>query len=124
MPLARRAQPTDGYQTYVATRTAVEMPWSQPVRMDDVDTASIDTDGFLTDDALSLYLSSDRISAGDQDLFVSHRTDSAATFTVFTPLSELDSPHADRDPWVSPDGHQIFFVSDRSSSLKIYVAFR
>jgi hypothetical protein len=124
MPLARRAQSTDGYQTFAASRAAAGQPWTQPVRMDDVDTANIDTDGLLTDDGLSLYFSSDRVSAGDQDLFLAERTESTAPFTIFTPLSELNSPHADRDPWVSPDGHLILFVSDRSGSLKIYSAFR
>ncbi|MGH7435771.1 MAG: hypothetical protein ACRENE_08855 [Polyangiaceae bacterium] len=124
MPIARRAQPTDGYQTYAASRTAAGMPWMAPVRRDDVDTASIDTDGFLTDDGLTLYLSSDRIHTGDQDLFVATRHDSTAAFAAFTALAELDSTHADRDPWVSPDGHQMFFVSDRSGSLKIYDAVR
>ena len=37
---------------------------------------------------------------------------------------EIDGPNAENDPWVSPDGHTIFFTSTRSGSLDIYTATR
>ena len=113
------------YQTYFTTRADGGSPWSAPTRLAEIDTANIDTDAFLTEDALTLYVSSDRIIAGDQDLFFATRTDVGSAFGTAVALAELNSSgFQDRDPWLSPDGHEIYLSSDRSGTLKIYRATR
>ncbi|MDP9037508.1 MAG: hypothetical protein M3O50_22150 [Myxococcota bacterium] len=124
MPLASRGTPTDLYQLELAARSTLGGTWSAPSRIASVDTANIDVDGFLTDDGLLLYFSSDRITALDQDLFVASRATIASQFTVVTPLFDLNTRAADRDPWVSADGNEIYFTSNRGGSMKIYRATR
>ncbi len=133
MPGSYRSAPANKYQTFTASRLAPDAGagdagdagWTPPARLTEIDTANIDTDGFLTDDGLTLYFSSDRATAGDQDLYVATRSSTGAPFTVFAPIAELNTAgHAERDPWLSPDGREIYFSSDRSGSLKIYRAAR
>jgi Tol biopolymer transport system component len=90
-----------------------------------VNTANLDDDGYLTDDGLTLYFSSDRIN-GTQDLFVTERSDLASPFAPPVPLETLNtSTYDERDPWVSPDGHEIYFTSDRTGGeLQIFHATR
>jgi WD40-like Beta Propeller Repeat len=125
MPPSYRAAPYNKYQTSLTSRADAAAPWTMPVRLAEIDTSPIDTDAFLTEDGLVLYLSSDRVTAGDQDLFVASRPDLKSPFGQALPLAELNAKGAqDRDPWLSPDGHEIYFSSDRGGTLKIYRAVR
>jgi hypothetical protein len=126
MPLSRRADADAPYQVFSATRssTAPLAAWSAPVAIASVNTAGLDDDGFLTDDGLTLYFSSDRLN-GTQDLFVTERSDLASPFASPVPLASLNRSTSDeRDPWVSPDGHEIYFTSDRLGELQIFHATR
>jgi hypothetical protein len=113
------------YQTFLTSRPNAGAPWTKPASLSEVDTANIDTDAFLTQDGLVLYFSSDRIVVGDQDLFVTSRPDPGSPFGSSKPVSELNvAGYQDRDPWLSPDGREMYFASDRSGTLKIYRATR
>jgi hypothetical protein len=124
MPIGVRAPSASDYQTAFATRASTRAPWGAPASLAAIDTASTDVDGFLSEDGLVLHFSSDRMTSGDQDLFVATRAAIGDPFGAITPIPELDSSHDDRDPWLSADGDEIFFSSDRSGSLKIYRAVR
>ncbi len=43
-------------------------------------------------------------------------------FSVTQPLDDLNTAGDERDPWLSPDGHTLYFTSDRSGVLQIYTA--
>jgi WD40-like Beta Propeller Repeat len=122
MPLAVRPPPSSEYHIEFASRAAVGDAWMAPTLRPDIDTANTDVDGFLSDDGLVLHFSADRQTTGDQDLWVAERADVGGAFTAFAPIPELNSSHDDRDPWLSSDGSEIYFSSDRSGSLKIYRA--
>jgi hypothetical protein len=124
MPLAVRPPSSSEYQIDFASRASLTDAWTTPVARPDIDTANTDVDGFLSDDGLVLHFSSDRVKKGDQDLFVANRADTGGLFGAFAPISELNSSHDDRDPWLSPDAAEIYFSSDRSGTLKIYRATR
>ena len=70
----------------------------------------------LSPDELTIYFNSNRNAGTGYDLFESHRDTLTDAFDPPTPISELNSPNNDADPWVSPDGHHIFFSSDRGAS--------
>jgi hypothetical protein len=127
MPLSRRADSNAPYEMFAATRgtASATATWSAPVSMASVNTGGLDDDGFLTDDGLTLYFSSDRLN-GTQDLFVTERPDPTSPFAPPVPLATLNtSTYDERDPWVSPDGHEIYFTSDRTGgSLQIFHATR
>jgi hypothetical protein len=124
MPVSRRPDAGFPYQVFFADRADPGSPWSAPVPDLSVDNAGMNDDGFLTNDGLTLYFSSDRLT-GTQDLFVTERPSVTAPFAAPVALATLNTPtYAERDPWVSPDGHTIYFASDRTGSLQIYVATR
>jgi hypothetical protein len=124
MPLSRRATANDPYQMFVAARISTSASWAAPLPDTSVDTANVDDDGYLTDDGLTLYFSSDRLN-GSQDLFVTERPTPSAPFALPVALAELNTTaYAERDPWVSADGHTIYFASDRTGTLQIYMATR
>jgi hypothetical protein len=124
MPLSRRATATEPYEIFTAARPSESSPWSTPVRVDSVDTSGVNVDGFLSDDGLALYFSSDRLS-GSQDLFVAERSDRSAPFAAPVALAALNTPaYEEAGPWVSPDGHEIYFESDRTGTKQIYHAVR
>lgn len=124
MPLAYRASSKSSYQIEVAARSSVDGPWTPPALLAEVDTANIDVDGFLSEDGLVLHFSSDRVHKDDQDLFVARRASVSLPFAAFAPIVGLNTSHTDRDPWISKDGSEIYFSSDRSGALKIYRATR
>jgi Tol biopolymer transport system component len=125
MPLSQRRNSSIPYQIFFSSRSsASSASWSSPVSVPSIDIANLDDDGFLTDDGTTLYFSSDRLN-GTQDLFVTQRPTADGDFGPAVPLGGLNtSTAAERDPWVSPDGHEIYFTSDRSGVLQIYHATR
>ena len=126
MPLSRRDDSDSSYEMFSATRmaTTVVALWSTPVPITSVNSGGLDDDGYLMDDGLTLYFSSDRLN-GLQDLFVTERPDLASPFGAPVPLTSLNTDkHDERDPFVSADGHEIFFTSDRLGELQIFHATR
>jgi WD40-like Beta Propeller Repeat len=123
-PSYREKLPNNQFQTFLTSRASANTPWAAPTRLTEVDTSNIDTDGFLTDDELVLYFSTDRAIVGDQDLYVARRSSPQSPFTSFVPIAELNTTRQERDPWVSRDGREIYFSSDRSGTLQIYHATR
>jgi hypothetical protein len=120
-----RSAPINRYQTFTTARLNAGASWAMQTPLSELDTANIDTDAFLTEDGLTVYFSSDRLVSGDQDLFVAARPNPKSLFGSFAPLRELNAAGAqDRDPWLSPDGREMYFSSDRGGNLKIYRATR
>lgn len=122
MPLGSR-RGSALYLTYFATRADTNAAFGQPVLRDEliVDGANV-SDAFLTDDGLLLYFA--RSVDGLSDLFVAHRPSVDSAFEPAVPLTTLNTPNDDRDPWLSADGAILFFSSDRDNpgTLNIYQA--
>ncbi len=82
-------------------------------------------DPSVTADALTLAFGSDRASSdGSFDLFLATRTTSAADFGGVIPLSTLNTASNDQQPYLLPDGSEIYFSSDRSGDSDVYRARR
>jgi hypothetical protein len=126
IPVSYRISVSYEYQIYMAYRASAVAGWSTPTLLTWVDTANLDVDGFLSDDALSFALSSDRLNAvGKQDLFLASRTDSLSAFGTPVTLASLNTDTSrEAHPWVSPDLHEVYFDSDRSGVPRIYHATR
>jgi len=78
-------------------------------------------DGFLTDDGLTLFYSSAALGH-PAEIFVTRRLALSERFTLFQPLSDVNTTFDERDPWLSPDGTKLFFASDRDGTMSIYEA--
>jgi hypothetical protein len=107
-------------------------PWSAPVNLGPVVNSSfLDMSPQLSPDGLSLYFATDRTpSAGDLDIWVSRRACKSCPFEAPVPLGpNVNSTGADFSPAFSPDGHLLFFASDRPQEdgfgdTDIWVTFR
>lgn len=91
----------------------------------------------ISDDGLSLYFASDRpANLGDTtaggakpwDIYVARRSDVDEPFGEAVNLGQgINSPHSDHSPAFTPDGHWMYFNSDRPGgcgSGDLYVAYR
>ena len=97
--------------------------YTPPVRIP-LSTTVEDSAPFLTNDGLTLYYSSG-VAANGLDLHVATRPDRGAAFTTGTKIQELTDPGSgETDPWVSPDGHDLYFAADRGGGMRIYHASR
>ena len=129
MPLSskRHGGPLPVYQIYLSTRENENAVWSEPskallgpVNSDEFQSA----DGFLNITGLELYFSSKR-DGTDSDLYVSRRASIRDVFGAPEPLIDLNDPEGrseERMPWLSPDGQNLYFVSDRTGQYTLYLA--
>ena len=114
------------HDLYRSTRSSVSEAWSAPVPIAEVNTLFQDESGFLADD-LTLYFDAASPDA-NFDLFISTRASTSHPFQPPQRIPELETTGREHDPWVSPDGHHMFFVSNRDGSgttmLQLYETSR
>lgn len=122
MPMASERASPDFYVTYLSTRASRTAPFGTPQPIPELTFADKSTvDAFLTDDGLTMFFSSAPTGA-TADLYVAWRRSTSEPFSIYEPLDDLNTAQDDRDPWLSPDGTQLYFSSDRDGLLSIYVA--
>jgi len=110
------------YRTYFATRPSADAPFGAPEPIPElVFPNTTIMDAFLTEDGLTLLYAS-AMGLGPADFYLARRPTTAAPFAVVGALVDLNRPTTERDPWLSPDGTQIFFASDRTGTMSIYQA--
>jgi hypothetical protein len=111
------------YTTYLATRPSVTADFTKPVLLEElvVDNLKL-TDAFLTDDGLDIYFVRAKGDIGD--IYVAHRETLTSPFGTAIALSTINTDQDERDPWLSPDGSRLYFVSNRSGVKRIYQAAR
>lgn len=88
----------------------------------ELSTITDDGSPFLTLDGLTLYYGSG--PSGARDIYVATRTSVNDAFTSGAKIDELNTNANDSDPWVSPDGKEIYFVSNRDGAMRIWHASR
>jgi hypothetical protein len=128
MPLSSRrgADVSKGsYRIYFATWDAARGSWSTPSLdyLENVNASAGEfetADGFLTKSGLELYFSSTRDDG--QDLYVARRNAVDQPFGTPEPLSINTPDSEERDPWLSEDETELYFVSDREGRYVIYRA--
>lgn len=123
MVFARQGAAGRNIEVFAASRASRADPWSGVTTLDALNTTASDGDAMLTDDKLSVFFYSTGVGLGD--LFFATRPDPSAPFGARQPIAELDTPDAvEQDPWISPDGHHLFFSSNRSGTFAIYESTR
>jgi hypothetical protein len=94
--------------------------WSLPDNLGTpINSTASDQNAFLTKDGLTLYFSSNRAVPGAQgglDIWVSQRATTADDWGAPQNVQALNTSSADLAPSISPDGHLIFFASNRPGS--------
>jgi hypothetical protein len=122
MPMSSDRDSPNYYQIYFATRAGPSQPFAAIEHVAELSFADESTvDGFLSNDGLTLFYVTGP-PFGPADLYVASRRSTSDSFEHVVPLEELNSPSDERDPWLSPDGTELYFSSDRSGVYAIYVA--
>jgi hypothetical protein len=122
MPLGSDRASRGYYRIFFATRPEPTAPFGTPAPLPELVFPHESTvDGFLTDDGLTLFYCSGP-EFGPADLYVASRRSTSDPFGDFVALQDVNSPNDERDPFLSADGTQFFFSSDRSGHYEIYTA--
>lgn len=120
MPMASDRVTPDVYWTYLVNPYRYESPelitaLSAPDRLV--------VDGHLTQDGLALLFNAAALNTPG-DLFVAQRRTIGRPFIDDQPIDTLNTAADERDPWLSPDGTVLFYVSDAGGKRNIYTAIR
>lgn len=109
-----------GSDIFRATRASADATWGTPGVIGGLDTNRYEGEAFA-DATGAIWFTGD--AAGDDDIW---RAEPNGDGTYKTPklVMEVDTQYGENDPWLSPDGHTLFFTSTRDGSLDIYVATR
>ena len=102
---------------WMSTRKKRTDPWGAPVHIPELSTVARDMGFSMTADGLKVYLSSNRITGLDFDLFESSRPDRNSPWSIPTPIVELNTPVEDKFPSVTADDKVLFFASERPGSV-------
>lgn len=74
---------------------------------------------------LEVFFDSDRLpSVGQHDLWSATRESVEVQLGAPVPLQNVNSGTEERDPFLSPDGHELYFSSNRDGSMDLFVARR
>jgi hypothetical protein len=117
--------PSSDAELFSSSRATQASPWGSRALIGELDTTSQESNPYLTPDGLTVYFDSDRPGgAGGRDLYVATRPAVTAAFSAPTRISELATSSDERDAWLSPDGHRLYFSSNRNGNFDLYVAER
>jgi hypothetical protein len=112
-------------QIGVATRADRQSPFGLGQSLEGAINLSGEGTPFVSLDGLSLYFYSSRAGgAGDRDLYFASRPSVSSAFGNITPLTSLNTPGLDYQPWLSPDQLTIYYASGPSGSNDIFRATR
>jgi Tol biopolymer transport system component len=104
---------------FVATRATRTSAFNRAQLVDGLDDGgSEEGTPFISVDGRSLYFFSNRGgegSLGDRDIWVATRAGSSGAFDAPRVVPGINSPELDHLPWLSADGLELLFVSDRPS---------
>jgi hypothetical protein len=110
---------------FSATRPDTSAAWQNPTELSALNSSWEDTDPALFSNGSGLLFASRRLTqGGTADLFQAARPDETSPFQSLAPVSELNTSSNEEGPWMSQDGTQILFASDRSGHMRIYQASR
>ncbi len=101
--------------------------WSPPELVTELSTSQHEVPGSLSSDGLSLYFH--RFTPDTlEDLYVAHRPDTESKWGVPVRLPDwINTKASEQMPYVSPDGHWLYFSSDCTGGLggpDMYLAWR
>jgi len=102
------------FDIWTTTRPTRTSPWAAPVFVPELSTSDDDSNPQPTPGALAVWLGSKRNGATARQLYRATRASLIDPFS--TPVMgelDVDPAIATSDPWVSNDGLEIFFSSDR-----------
>jgi Tol biopolymer transport system component len=119
----------DGFNDiFIATRAGIAGPFGTPVAVAELNSGYGDYMGALRGDGLEIFMGTSRdTNFANDDIFNATRASTSDPFGAPTKIGELSSASTDEFPtWVSSDGCQLLFSSNRpgSGSYDVWLARR
>jgi Tol biopolymer transport system component len=121
--------PASGIASVGSVAAIQSSDWSAPTHLPaPINSSARELGAELSPDGLSLYFGSDRAGsiAGTVDIWVSRRECEECPWGPATPIN-INSAKSDGGPSFSPDGHLLFFSSDRPGTLggdDLWISYR
>lgn len=107
-----------------AERPSATVAFGSPIPIPELDSGTYDGSMFVSSDERVVYFHSDRVSAAERAIYRASRANAGDPFGAPVRLTELDMTGKEEDPWLSPDGHVLYFSSNTSGQYDIYTATR
>lgn len=110
---------------WVAHRDAPDQDFSEPVPLDGINSPASEGRAALSSDQRSIIFASARPAGrGAFDLWTATRASIDDPFGDAENLDELNGPSSEIDPFLSEDGRELLFISDRRGRAEIWRATR
>jgi len=117
----------EGWKLRVSERPSTSAPWPQGVEISELNVLGSQLlMPKLTADELTVVFSAYRLSGGegDYDVWMATRPDMNSRFGSVVNLGGINSGAAETHPFISADGLELYFISDRNGSFQIFRATR
>jgi len=102
---------------YVASRPEITAPFAAPMPLVSLNSASDDAAPSISADGLTMLFQSDRVAAEGMHLYVTTRPSPIADFSAAALVGGVRSAVVTADdlyPFLTPDGQELWFVSNRT----------
>lgn len=120
---AIRSDSTEGsLDLWITSRSSMTEMWQTPVNLGPlINTAAHEMGSSMTADGLELYFerTSNFLSHDDGEMWVSKRSSIDDPWGAPELLAYLNTPGRDGDPYISPDGLELYFDSNRDPNFPI-----
>jgi hypothetical protein len=120
---SERETPPGGADIWVTTRASRTAGWAPPMRETSLSTAGYDHDPALSEDGLTMTLTSDGNGDIGGDMLVATRTDAGAPWSMPAPITSLNTTALEAAASMRDSGRVLFFGRE-TSAFDIYVATR
>lgn len=109
-------------EVYETRRASASDPWGPAMQLASLASVSTEQSPVLSADRLAIYFQS---SFGGDDVRVATRPTLGDPFGASATISIDTTNYYEGDPWVSPDGRTLLFVTNRASGMvQLYIATR
>lgn len=109
-----------GSDVFRATRSGPGATWDPPVTVTGLDSNRYEGEAFA-DATGAIWITGDM--AGDDDLYRAE-PDGMGSYKTPELITEIATAWSENDAWLSPDGHTLYFTSNRNGTLDIFMATR
>lgn len=122
---SERQQPAGGSDIWFTTRPDRTSAWASPQRETNLSTAGYDTDPALSDDGLTMMLTSDGAGGTGAAIYMATRASLTSPWGTPVLVSELDSPLHDSAASLRDGGHTLYMAREVSTGqMDIFYATR
>jgi hypothetical protein len=120
----------DKYDILVATRRSASQPWARGKLVNGfIQTDADDRSVFLTPEGrypqFFFYATKkDQLEGANFDLYMAVKHSARADFTAPSPINAVCTAADEMDPWLTPDGRQLYFSRKTPEGWHIFVSSR